>query len=766
MSEPVETTSATRRPRRRSPHLIRTLWVLLVVCLAVYVLAMPLRERQTYSVLLDLWLFHVALAVACVLTILRAVLRRTERLAWGLLGAGMTSWLAGDLHFFLVLRPLEDPPPLTVGDALYLTIYPCALTALVLLAKRHPAAASRTLWLDGLVAGLGAAAVASLWFDATIEQGAALSTVSSILVKLAYPVGDLALLGLTAAALAVQGWRVPMRWWWAGGGVVLFFVADANFLVQSAALTYETGSPGDIGWGVGFALFALAAWQPISTPAPVDSGRPALLVPILVTAVSVGLLVGRTGRGVSPVTVALAATALVLAAARIALAFRELRLLVESRRLSLIDELTGLGNRRLLLDRLTAALRDRPSGAGLAVLLLDLDRFKEVNDALGHHVGDELLRRVGPRLAGALRDGDLLTRLGGDEFALLLSPGSDSAYASVVAGRIRDALRVPFRLDDVELHLSASVGIALCPDHALTASALLQCADVAMYDAKRSRAGSRVYAPTSDQHNRTRLETIAQLHTALAERQLVCHYQPQCDLKTGAIVGAEALIRWENPERGLLLPAHFLGLIGEIGLMDELTRQVISMAVADCQHWRQCGMELTVAVNLSGHSLSDPNLPPHVARLLRSHRLPGSALLLEVTEDVLVVDSTPTHDVVAQLQALGVRLSIDDYGTGYSSLTQLRTLPVHELKLDRSYIAGLGSDDRDAAIVRSTVALAHALGLSVVAEGVETQDDWQELARLRCDRAQGFLLSAAMPSSSFVRWLDDREELAAAGSAP
>ena len=749
------------RPRRHSGPVVRALWVVLAASLTVYLLAFPVRTPAVEH-LLDAWVFHIALAAACVLTVLRTVLRRTERLAWGLLAGGMTSWLAGDLYWFAVQRPLgADAPSPAPSDLLYFGLYPCAVAALVLLISRHTSH-SRTLWLDGLVAGLGASAVGSLWFQATTGTG---GSATAVLIALAFPIADLVLLGLTLAALAAQGWRVPARWWLASAGVALLVVADANFLLKSAAGTYETGSPGDAGWVLGFALFALAAWQPSSTPAPAPSGRPALLVPILVTALSVALLVARTDRPVPPLAVALAAAALVVSAARIALAFRELQLLVESRRLSLIDELTGLGNRRLLLDRLSTALRERRSGEGLAVLLLDLDRFKEVNDALGHHVGDELLRRIGPRIAGALRDGDLLTRLGGDEFALLLSPGSDSAYASVVAGRIRDALRAPFRLDDVELHLSASVGIAVCPDHALTASGLLQCADVAMYDAKRSRAGFRLYTPGSDQNDRGRLETIAQLHAALTEGQLVCHYQPQSDLRSGDIVGAEALIRWEHPERGLLLPADFLGLVAEVGLMDELTRQVVAMALADCQQWRRSGADLTVSVNLSGRSLSDVSLPAHVARLLRSHRLPGRALLLEVTEDVLVVDTGVTQEVVAQLQALGVRLSIDDYGTGYSSLTHLRTLPVHELKLDRSYIAGLGTDDRDAAIVRSTVALAHALGLTVVAEGVETQDDWQELARLRCDHAQGFLLSAPLAQPVLLRWLQERRTAVASETA-
>jgi EAL domain-containing protein (putative c-di-GMP-specific phosphodiesterase class I) len=340
---------------------------------------------------------------------------------------------------------------------------------------------------------------------------------------------------------------------------------------------------------------------------------------------------------------------------------------------------------------------------------------------------------------------------------VVLGPGSDATHAQSVAGRVRDTLRTPFQLDGVELHLDGSVGIALCPDHASTVAGLLQCADVAMYEAKQDRSGFEVYSCERDRLDRDRLQTIAQLHTALSSGQLICHYQPQCDLATGTIVGAEALVRWQHPERGLLPPESFLGLAGQIGLMVPLTHRVLETALADCRQWRAQGAELTVSVNLSGPSLSDSTLPREIAQLLRRHDLPASALVLEVTEDVMLVDAARTERVVAELQVLGVRLSIDDYGTGYSSLTLLRTLPVHELKLDRSYIAGLGGDGRDTAIVRSTVALAHALGLTVVAEGVETADDWEELARLGCDRAQGYLLSHALPRSGLVPWLRQRQ---------
>jgi diguanylate cyclase (GGDEF)-like protein len=744
-----------RPSRRRWTRTVRALHWALLGGLGVLLVGNALRVPGRYSPLLDVWLFHAVIGLAVVLAALRPLLRRGDRPAWSLVAVGMLAWLLGDMWWQTVLAipGVQDWTP-GIADAAYLSFYPCVFAAVLLLSTRSAGRARLALWLDGLVAGLGAAAVAALMFDAITDSPGSERTGW---VELAYPVADLVLLALTVAVLAARRWHLTPLWSYLGAGCLTLVVTDTAWLLQEAAGTYAQGSRWDVGWPLAFTLLVLAAWQPGASQRPLGAGQPALVVPTVVTAVSAGLLVASITRHIPQLAAVLAALALLGAAARTALAVRELRRLVESRRLALTDELTGLGNRRLLQDRLAELLDGRSPGDRLAVLLLDLDRFKEVNDALGHHVGDELLRRVGPRFAGVLRPGDVLTRLGGDEFAVVLGPGSDATHAQGVAGRIRDTLRTPFRLAGVELHLDGSVGIALCPDHASTVAGLLRCADVAMYEAKQARSGFAVYSCERDQLDRDRLQTIAQLHTALSSGQLICHYQPQCDLATGTIVSVEALVRWQHPERGLLSPESFLGLAGQIGLMAPLTRRVLETALADCRQWRAQGAGLSVSVNLSGLSLSDSTLPREIAQLLRRYDLPASALVLEVTEDVMLADAARTQPVVAELQVLGVRLSIDDYGTGYSSLTLLRTLPVHELKLDRSYIAGLGGNGRDTAIVTSTVALAHALGLTVVAEGVESADDWAELVRLGCDRAQGYLLSHALPPSRLVPWLRQRQ---------
>src|SRR4051812_48331024 len=557
-----------------------------------------LRTTGPWGALLGGWVFHAVMGLAVVLTALRPLLRRGDRPAWSLVVAGMLAWLVGDVWWQVAVEPLgaRAPSP-NVSDGWYLLFYPCVVAALLLLAARHPGGAGRTLGLDGLVAGLGFAAVAALAFD---MLSATSGSAAVVLVDLAYPTADLVLLAMTVAMLAARGWHLTPLWFLLGLGCVSMVVADTAFMLQEAAGTYVQGSPWDLGWPAAFILVALAAWQPGRQQRRPDAAQPALVLPTIVTAISAGLLVASVTQHIPTLAAVLAALALLGAGVRTMLAFRELRRLVESRRLALTDDLTGLGNRRLLKNHLTALLDQRRPGDVLAVLLLDLDRFKEVNDALGHHVGDELLRRVGPRLAAVLRPGDVLARLGGDEFALVLGPGSDATHAQSVAGRIRETLRAPFRLVGVELHLDVSIGIALCPDHASTVAGLLQCADVAMYGAKQARSGFEVYSCERNRLDRDRLQTIAELHGALSSGQLVCHYQPQSDLATGRIVGAEALVRWEHPARGLLPPESFLGLAAQIGLMAPLTRRVLETALTDCRQWRAQGADLSVSVNLSG----------------------------------------------------------------------------------------------------------------------------------------------------------------------
>jgi diguanylate cyclase (GGDEF)-like protein len=421
-----------------------------------------------------------------------------------------------------------------------------------------------------------------------------------------------------------------------------------------------------------------------------------------------------------------------------------------SQRYAVTDDLTGLGNRRHLLSRLEDAIGN--SEGEVALLLIDLDGFKELNDTLGHTAGDEVLRQIGPRLKEALREGDSLSRLGGDEFAVVIDPG-DEASASATGLRLRAALERSFGVGGIRVHVDASIGIALFPEHSPDAPGLLQRADVAMYEAKRTRTGHEVYLPARDHHSRRRLELLGELRDGLADGQLILHYQPKAEIATGEVRGVEALVRWVHPRRGLLMPADFLPLADHSGLGRSLTAFVLDRALEEIGAHRASGFDLSVAVNLGPADLLDLGLPSDVDRVLDRRGFPASCLRLEVSEDVVMADPERTLEVLAALRKIGVATALDDFGAGHVSLGHLKQLDLDELKIDRSFVMRLASDDRDAAIVHATVDLGRRLGMRVVAEGVETPEAWDALAGLHCDEAQGFYLGRPMTASALAGWL-------------
>jgi diguanylate cyclase (GGDEF)-like protein/PAS domain S-box-containing protein len=426
------------------------------------------------------------------------------------------------------------------------------------------------------------------------------------------------------------------------------------------------------------------------------------------------------------------------------------------------DQLTGLPNRALLRDRAQQALRlAGRQGVTAALLLLDLDRFKEVNDTLGHHHGDLLLQQVAERLHGSLRGSDTVARLGGDEFAVLLPQIAGVQEAKVVADKLSAAIEAPFAVDGLSLDVDVSIGVAVYPDHASDPNELLQRADVAMYAAKATHAPYTIYDPSLDQHNPRRLGLLGQLRRALAAGELVVHYQPKADVRSGRILGMEALVRWQHPEHGLLGPGEFVPLAETTGLIRPLTAHVLDAALRQCRAWQDAGRELSVAVNLSTRCLLDLTLPDQITALLEDTGVAPQRLVLEITESAIMTDPTRALEILNRLHVLGVQLAIDDFGTGYSSMAYLKSLPVDELKVDRSFVKHLRDNQSDAVIVRSTVDLGHNLGLRVVAEGVEDQATWQELATLGCDSVQGYYLARPMPAAELVAWLATQPQPAA-----
>lgn len=421
---------------------------------------------------------------------------------------------------------------------------------------------------------------------------------------------------------------------------------------------------------------------------------------------------------------------------------------------ALHDELTGLPNRTLFKDRLSEAMRaaDR-TRTKLAVLLIDLDHFKDVNDTLGHHHGDLLLQEVGKRLRRTLRGDDTVARLGGDEFSVLLLDLADEQAALRAVEKLLQALNRPLELGDITVDVRGSIGIAMYPDQGRHAGTLLQRADVAMYLAKSANSGYEVYVSERDQYSVSRLALVAQLRDAIDNRTLSLHYQPQVEVRTGRPIGVEALVRWIHPERGFIAPDEFIPIAEQTGLIRPLTCYVLRTALTDLHGWLDDGFKLKMAVNLSARNLLDAELLTEIRDLLVEMGLDPGLLQLEITESSIMSDSTRGLQHLTRLKEMGIGLSIDDYGTGYSSLSYLKTLPVDELKIDKSFVFAMNGNVNDEVIVRSTIDLAHNLGLRVVAEGVEEEEVLTRLRCLGCDAAQGYHLGRPMPAHKLQEWL-------------
>ena len=421
-------------------------------------------------------------------------------------------------------------------------------------------------------------------------------------------------------------------------------------------------------------------------------------------------------------------------------------------RMALFDPLTDLPNRVLLLDRVDQALRRaRREGGAFALLLVDVDRFKEVNDSLGHAAGDALLKEVARRFGGALRASDTVARLGGDEFAILL-PSVGAPQAAALARKLQTALETPCIVEGHELYVEASIGAALYPLHGDDAETLLRHADVAMYAAKRGGAESyRLYSSESDPYSPARLALVEDLHRAIDQEGLTLHYQPKVNL-AGRVDAVEALARWEHAERGWVPPGEFVPLAEATNLIKHLTRWVLYEALAQCRRWLDQGLRLQVSVNLSMVDVHDANIVDMVLTCLTEHNVPASLLRLEITETAVMTEPGRIMAVLQRLRDIGVELAIDDFGTGYSSLSYLKQLPVRVLKIDRSFVRDMLTSESDTAIVRATIDLGHTLGMAVVAEGVEDAATWEALSEMGCDEAQGYHFSRALPADELASW--------------
>jgi diguanylate cyclase (GGDEF)-like protein len=760
----------------RSLKLVWATFGLLGLILVGYLLSVLQRPDGSYWTWLDGWVVCGVELVASVTCIARGLSRRPGRVAALTLGCSILSWTIGDVVLTIQSIGGATPPSPSLADVFHLAFYPLAYVAVVMFMREGARKLTVSTCLDGVIAGLGAAAFCGAFAFHDILQKSGSGPLATV-TNLAYPIGDLLLLSLVIGGCAVFSGRRMGPWILLASGIALNVVGDTSNLFQDSFGATRFGITLDaIAWPVAILLLSAAVWMRRRPSQPTTTRRASgFVLPNLAAATALVILVVGSVHYVNRIAIAVAAATLLVVGMRLVLSVREMQALSHERhRQAVTDDLTGLSNRRHLFRVLDAFFVEGGGalmpGRSLAFLFIDLNHFKEVNDSFGHPAGDELLKQVGNRLSSALRQGDLLVRIGGDEFAVVLVDG-DTAYATDVAQRITERLAEPFLLDVVTANIGASIGIALAPNDATYSAGLVWCADVAMYRAKLGNSPFATFERDLDQEG-DQMRLLEELQAAIGQGHLVLHYQPQLNLRTGEIFTVEALLRWSHPRLGLLAPDHFLPIAEEAGLMGAITEWVLDEAVGQCAAWRLTGRFLTVAVNVSPTNLLQPGFADMVCSILERHDVPAENVILELTESSVISDFDACRHVIEHLKAQGVAVSIDDFGAGVTSLAYLSSLAVRELKLDRTFLAGLVGDDRDREIdlVRSTIELGHSMGLRIVAEGIEDKDTLELLSELGCDFAQGYFISRPKPASDMAFRLqqgaDERPALVRADDAP
>ena len=700
------------------------------------------------------WITSAIYILVGVIVCWRAIRTTESRRLWMVFAFGVSVYGLGNVLWAAWVEHLPNPPIPSVCDAMWLTLYPCCYIGILGLARVRGRRVPARIWLDGVIAGLGVVAIGSAFVVRPVLASVSENT-AAVITEMAYPTCDLVLAGLVVGVLALRGWRLDRMWTMLGAGFLALATADILYALQVAGGASAPSAATNLAYDIGVLLLALAAWQPGATVgddrAPTTS---VLAIPAAFTLSALGLMIYDHFTRLDPAALTLAMATIIAAFARTGLAFRDVRGLAETRRQALTDDLTAMPNRRHFLRRLgNAIVASRASGTSLALLLLDLDRFKELNDTLGHDAGDQLLCQVGERLQEVLRASDTAARLGGDEFGVLLTGPCDAHQAELVADKILKMINQPFPIKGVNLRVTASIGIALFPEHAENGEQLMQHADVAMYEAKSTQSGRACYASERDQHSLERLTLAGEISHAIECGEIEAHFQPKANASSGQIVGVEALARWRHPARGMIPPDQFIAVAEQAGLGRALTRKMLELGLTQIKAWKEAGIDLHVAVNTTVADLLDTEFPGEVAAMLAAYDLAPEVLVLEVTENMVLADPVRIGDVLAQLGELGLGLSLDDFGTGYSSLTHLKSLPVGEVKIDRSFVGRMTSDPVDAAIVEATIQLAHSIGSRVVAEGIEDQVTWSSLVANRCELVQGYALSRPLPAAELEQLL-------------
>ena len=695
-----------------------------------------------YVVARDLLLYCLVLAIPVVSFIVRARLRGPTAGAWWFFAAGSLLWLVTDATYIQTTAAGDEAPPWL--DWSYIVATAMFYVGVILLARRVLPQTRSSVWLDGLIITCTVVAFGTLFFPQFLENFT--GSPVEVIADASGPMIGLLLVSLLVAVIGIMWAATGPMWWWLLVGAASLWLSDMMWLSELAESTYVNGALLDLGWPAGMFAMGVAAWFPACRQHALP--RLGWAVPLSVTVAAFAIVLHATQRQVPEITVAFAAGAVLFGGLRSAQAFWAMSSRAEAARQAVSDDLTGLANRRGL-----AASLEADATTQRALLLVDIDRFKQINDTLGHHAGDEVLLQVSARLLSAVPAGSALARIGGDEFAVLL--GVDSGWQEAVrtAEDLHAAVATPVLARDIDIQVDISIGISFTPQNGTTLSDLLSSADRAMRRAKRERVGSLVFDQRWE-NSGGGLMLMQDLRRALEQGEFVCYYQPQLDVLTDEVVAMESLLRWQHPQRGIIPAGQFLPMLEQTALIRPLTDFVMDASLAQLRRWDDQGLQqLRLSVNLSATNLMDLGLPLRVAQMLTAHRIVASRLTLEVTETALAGDQERAHVVLGQLHEIGAQLSIDDYGSGYSSLQQVGRLGAQELKLDREFVTGAGQRGDLQSILSATAHLAHGLRLRMVAEGVESASDLDQVRAVGCDLAQGFFISPPRCAQEITQWM-------------